>query len=87
MPLPLSIRYTKDAAKYLEALDATTKRRIKEKISDVAGAPEDPRHSLPLTNTAKRKSRVGKYRILLLALENDLLVSDIDSRGQVYRNV
>jgi mRNA-degrading endonuclease RelE of RelBE toxin-antitoxin system len=86
MTLPLPIGYTKSAAKYLEALDAPTKRRIKEKIAEVASNPEDPRCSYPLTNSDKRSSRVGSYRILMLVKEDLLLVSDIDSRGQIYRN-
>jgi mRNA-degrading endonuclease RelE of RelBE toxin-antitoxin system len=84
--MPLPIRYTKSAAKYLEALDVPTKRRIKEKIADVASDPDNIRHSYFLTNSAKRSSRVGKYRILMLILDEAVLVSDIDSRGQIYRN-
>lgn len=86
MNLPLAIRYTKSAAKYLEALDATTKARIKKKIAEVAAEPDDLRHSYFLTNSEKRSSRVGKYRILMLIIDGTLLISDIDSRGQVYRN-
>jgi mRNA interferase RelE/StbE len=86
MTLPLPIRYTKAAAKYLEALDAPTKQRIKQKIAEVADVPDDPRRSYQLTNSDKRSSRVGKYRILMLIIEDNLLVSDIDSRGQIYKN-
>jgi len=87
MNLPLSIQYTKTAAKYLEKMDKVTRQRVQIKISEVASDPENPRHSLPLTATTKRKARVGKYRILLLIADPTLLVVDIDSRGQIYRTL
>jgi mRNA-degrading endonuclease RelE of RelBE toxin-antitoxin system len=86
MPLPLEVRYTKAAAKYLEALDSPTKKRIKERVKAVAQEPDNLRLSYFLTNSTKRSSRIGKYRILMLILDDVLLVSDIASRGQVYRN-
>ena len=87
MPIPLRISYTKASVKYLEALDATTKKRIKDKIGLVAIEPENVRHSFFLTNSNKRRAQVGKYRILMLVSDDDLIVSDIGSRGQIYRNV
>lgn len=81
----LTVEYRKDAAKYLDSLDSPTRDRIKAKISDVASDPSNPRHSLPLVATEKRKARVGKYRILILVLPKVLLITEIDSRGQIYR--
>jgi len=87
MPLPLAIQYTKAAPKYLEALDAPTKKRMIGKIKDIAKAPEDLRLSYPLSNSAKRSTKIGKYRILMVVIgEETLLVSDIGSRGQIYDN-
>lgn len=87
MKRSLAVRYTKESAKYLKSLDTAVRSRILEKVAQVAADPRDPRHSYPLTNSEKRSSRVGKYRILMLVVDDTLLVSDIDSRGQVYRNV
>jgi mRNA-degrading endonuclease RelE of RelBE toxin-antitoxin system len=44
-------------------------------------------NKLPLEGSDKRSARVGKYRILLLIIKekNALVVTEIDSRGQVYR--
>jgi mRNA-degrading endonuclease RelE of RelBE toxin-antitoxin system len=85
--LPLQIVLTKSAAKSLQALDATTRRRIKEKIESVAADPFNPINSYPLQGTDKRSARVGGYRILLLIQEPNLLVVDIESRGQAYKRL
>jgi mRNA interferase RelE/StbE len=85
MTTPLAVRYTKAAVKYLECLDAPTQKRIKEKVKQVAAEPHALRHSYFLTNSDKRSSRIGKYRILMLIIKDTLLVSDIGPRGQIYR--
>ena len=87
MKLPLEIVLTKSTVKSLEALDVPTRKRVKEKIEAVAVNPLDPRNSYPLQGTNKRSARVGGYRILLLIQEPNLLVVDIESRGQVYRRI
>jgi mRNA-degrading endonuclease RelE of RelBE toxin-antitoxin system len=87
MKLPLEIVLTKSTVKSLEALDVPTRKRVKEKIEAVAANPLDPRNSYPLQGTNKRSARVGGYRILLLIQEPNLLVVDIESRGQVYRRI
>jgi mRNA-degrading endonuclease RelE of RelBE toxin-antitoxin system len=84
--MALAVEYTKSAAKYLDVLDTVTRSRIIEKVANVAEEPDNPRHSYPLKNSQKRSARVGKYRVLLLVQEEALIVADIDSRGQVYRN-
>jgi mRNA interferase RelE/StbE len=87
MTLPLEIVITKTAAKALDALDAPTRKRVKEKIESVAADPLNPRNSYPLQGTDKRSARVGGYRILLLIRDPNLLIVDIESRGQVYRRI
>jgi mRNA-degrading endonuclease RelE of RelBE toxin-antitoxin system len=85
MTLPLQIVLTKSAAKKIEAVDAPTRKRMKDKIEAVAADPLNPVNSYPLQGTDKRSARVGGFRILLLIEEPNLLVVDIESRGQVYR--
>jgi len=87
MTLPLQIVYTKNAAKSQEAMDVPTRKRIKEKIEAVAADPLNPTYSKPLQGSNKRSARVGGFRILLLIQDPNLLVVDIESRGQVYRRV
>jgi mRNA interferase RelE/StbE len=82
----LKVTLAKSAFKYLEGLDKPTRKRIKEKLTAIAENPGDSRLSYPLQASEKRSSRVGKYRILFKVETEQILVADIDSRGQVYRN-
>lgn len=85
--MPLEISYSKQAANYLKNLDAPLKRRVHEKVAEVAADHLDPRNSKPLEGSEKRSARVGKFRILLLVIKekNALVVAEIASRGQIYR--
>ena len=88
MNLPLEVVLSKPAAKTLQALDAPTGQRIREKLLSVAADPLNPHNSYPLQGTDKRSARVGGYRILLLIQEpGRLAVEIIESRGQVYRRI
>jgi mRNA-degrading endonuclease RelE of RelBE toxin-antitoxin system len=87
MKLPLEIILTKNALKNLNALDKPTRERVKMKIEAVAADPLNPSNSKPLHGTEKRSARVGGYRILLLIQDPNLLVVDIESRGQIYRRI
>jgi mRNA-degrading endonuclease RelE of RelBE toxin-antitoxin system len=87
MTLPLKIIFTKNAAKSLQTLDATTRQRVWDKLDAIAADPLNPINSYPLQGTNKRSARVGGYRIIVLIQDPNLLVVDIDSRGQVYRNI
>lgn len=85
--MPLEVSYARQAENYLKKLDATTRKRVREKVAAVAADHSDPKNSYPLEGSDKRSARVGKYRILLLIIKerNALVVADINSRGQVYR--
>lgn len=87
MKVPLDIVLTKNASKTLAALDVPTRKRVNEKIEAVASDPFNPNHSYPLQGTDKRSARVGGYRILLLICDPVLLITDIESRGQVYSRI
>jgi mRNA-degrading endonuclease RelE of RelBE toxin-antitoxin system len=71
--------------KYLESLDAQLRKRIVQKIADIALDPRNIRISKPLKGSDKWSSRVGSYRILYMVVGNILLVSDIGPRGKVYQ--
>jgi mRNA-degrading endonuclease RelE of RelBE toxin-antitoxin system len=88
MKLPLEVILSKSAAKTLQSLDVPTRKRIIEKLHEIAVDPLNPHNSYPLQGSGKRSARVGGYRILLLIQEPDRLAVDIiDSRGQVYRRI
>lgn len=84
---PLRITVTNTPAKYLAKLDKPTRKRIEAKLLAIAQSPFDLRFSYPLAEQTKRSSRVGGYRILFEVMGEDLVVSDIGPRGQVYRNL
>lgn len=85
--MPLEVSFSRQAANYLNKLDAPTRKRVHEKVAAVAADYMDPKNSYPLEGTEKRSARVGMYRILLLIIKdkNALNVAEINSRGQIYR--
>jgi mRNA interferase RelE/StbE len=85
--LPLKILVTSTPAKYLAALDKPTRKRINAKLEAIATAPYDTRLSYPLVGQTKRSSRVGGYRILFELTQDELIVSDIGPRGQIYKRL
>lgn len=85
--MALTVQLSTSAAKYLSALDKTTRRRITDKLHTLANDPLDLRCSYPLQGTTKRSSRVGNYRILFEIDNQNLIVAAIGPRGQIYRKV
>lgn len=85
--MALTVQLSTSAAKYLSALDKTTRRRITDKLNALADDPLDLRCSYPLQGTNKRSSRVGNYRILFEIDSQTLIVAAIGPRGQIYRKV
>jgi mRNA interferase RelE/StbE len=85
--LALNIKLTSAAAKYVGKLDKTTRRRITDRLKELAENPLDLRFSYPLQGTIKRSSRVGNYRILFEIRASDLIIAAVGPRGQIYRDV
>ncbi|MGH9468445.1 MAG: type II toxin-antitoxin system RelE family toxin [Terriglobales bacterium] len=81
------ILIARSAARYLEHLDRPTRERMHARIREIAAEPENLRYSRPLKNTDLRSAHVGGWRILCRAVGSQLLVTDIEPRGQVYRNL
>ena len=82
----LSARAIKD----LDALDNKIKKRLLDRIAELADAPYDPRLSIKLTNQGGlRRSRVAGWRIIFLVDDKTktLSVVTIERRGQVYKRV
>ncbi len=87
MPLALQIKISATPAKYLRSLDKPTRKRIEDKLLQIAQDPYDLRLSYPLTSNDKRSTRVGSYRVLFELSADSLLVSHVAPRGQVYRKL
>ncbi len=82
----LSARAVKD----LDALDNKTKKRMPDRIAELAGAPYDPKLSIKLTNQGGlRRSRAAGWRIIFLVddIAKLLSVVTIERRGQVYKRM
>jgi mRNA interferase RelE/StbE len=85
--LALKVQITATPLKYLKGLDKNTRKRIVEKLKDIADNPFDARLSKPLTASDKRATRIGQYRVLFRIDGEVLEVADIGPRGQIYRKL
>jgi mRNA-degrading endonuclease RelE of RelBE toxin-antitoxin system len=56
--LPLQVKFSGDARKYVEALDATTKNRVVEKVKELAGDPPNIRTSKPLISDVGPRNQI-----------------------------
>lgn len=78
------------AIKDLDSLDDKTKRRMLDRIAELADAPYDPKLSIKLTNQGGvRRSRVAGWRIIFLVDDETktLSVVTIERRGQGYNRI
>jgi mRNA interferase RelE/StbE len=83
-------RLSARAVKDLDALDDKTKKRMLDRIAELAEAPYDPKLSIKLTNQGGlRRSRVAGWRIIFLVDDKarTLSVVTIERRGQVYKRM
>jgi mRNA interferase RelE/StbE len=81
---------SKDAQKFVAKQDATTKRRLKAALLELAEDPFTNRSVKRLRGTHDLlRLRVGTYRIVF-SVEDDrmtIMVIDIDNRGDVYKRI
>lgn len=76
--------YSKQAAKYINALDANAQRRIRKSIGKIPQGDIRPLKGSP----GSYRLRIGNWRILFSYQgENTILVEDIGPRGQIYKGV
>ena len=84
------VEYHKRARKYLDAMPQNHKDRIEDaiKILEDEGPDTNNLDIKQLKNRPERRLRVGKWRILFIVIEHKILilVTSIDSRGDVYKN-
>jgi mRNA interferase RelE/StbE len=85
--LAFSVEFNKDAAKYLKLLDAPTKERFRELLSELIADPFNPAYSKQLVSRTERSARVGDFRMLFeVDVKADkIFVVRVAPRGQVYR--
>ena len=84
-----AIQLSKRAESYMDRLDRTTRRRMWDRIDEVA-AERYGRKSKPLSGIpGARPARVGDYRIVFEVDDraHAVLVTIVGPRGQVSRDV
>lgn len=79
----MQIEYKKKAVKYINLADKPTKKRLKEAIEKIPFG--DIKKLSGFEN--EYRLRVGNLRVLFTLEENIITINDIDSRGQVYKNL
>lgn len=85
-----TVQLSRVAIHVLDRLDRVTERRLRERLHQLAEAPEDPRLSKLLVDSQGiRSARVGDWRILYLVdhATESLWILAIRPRGQAYRNL
>ncbi|MCL2388053.1 MAG: type II toxin-antitoxin system RelE/ParE family toxin [Defluviitaleaceae bacterium] len=76
--------YSKQAAKYLDSLDASTQKRIRNGINGI------PAGDIKMLSNCigDYRLRIGGWRIIFSRIDVDtILIIKIASRGQVYKGV
>ena len=86
----LEIRYSKQAVKFINALDKPTRLRIKEGIEGLTKTPaQGDIKTLQGFSDNRFRLRIGKYRIVYKYTEelttHILNIIDIGSRGDIYK--
>jgi len=74
----------KQAAKYLQSMDAVMKRRINEALNDLSEEPPAG-DIVKLHGGDGYRRRVGDYRIVFDIAETEIIVYKIAPRGQAYK--
>jgi len=77
------IRYLKSALKSLLEYDKTTGKRLVEAINAIPKG--DIKKLQGVKNPPLYRLRVGKYRIVYSICEEDIVISKVDTRGDVYK--
>jgi mRNA-degrading endonuclease RelE of RelBE toxin-antitoxin system len=85
--LALTIDLRGTPARYFERLDKSYRKRIKEKLEEIANDHLSAKHSKPLQGMDRRTARVGDYRIILQIVGEILRVVHIGPRGDIYKHI
>ena len=86
----MKIKYSRKAAKYINALDRPTKQRIRVAIEGLTETPpKGDIKSMQGFSDGRKRLRVGKYRIIYNYLSDEeieiLYIYNVDSRGDIYK--
>jgi mRNA interferase RelE/StbE len=81
------ITFSKNADKVLRRMPRNIALTIGKKIRELADNPHSMRNVKKLTNHPGYRLRVGDWRIVYTAINNELLIQviNIKNRGEVYK--
>jgi len=81
------IRVAKAAAKVRARVDEKTRKRLRDRIEELAKAPTERAAPLQAIPGGLWRARVGPWRIVYRFDEQTLWVDAIGVRGQIYREL
>jgi len=85
------VKFSKSAAKFINAADKPTKARMKESVDGLEEVP--PKGDIKVMQSyhpTVYRLRVGKYRLVYEIITREenkpfIYIRDIDSRGDIYK--
>ena len=80
----MRVELSQKAYKYLLRLDSETRERLKKALIKLSLEPPQG-DILSLSGKDGYRLRVGKYRALFDIVDNNIMVYEIDVRGQIYK--
>lgn len=81
----MKVEVSPKVAKYLLRLDVNKRERIKKALSKLSLEP--PQGDIKsMKGKDGFRLRIGKYRALFDIKNNNIIVYDIDIRGEIYKN-
>jgi mRNA interferase RelE/StbE len=90
----MNLKFSKNATKFLSEISVNDQQRLKEKLKILLLAVEEngtiPFRELDIKNLkgewkGYQRMRVGKMRVIFQINTDDLLVYEIDFRGDIYK--
>ncbi|GHV33510.1 hypothetical protein FACS18949_07650 [Clostridia bacterium] len=81
----MTIILANKVAKYIQRLDKTTAARIKTALKGLGNDPPDGDIKKLTGKRAEYRLRIGSYRAVFEYSENVIQVTDLDTRGQIYK--
>ncbi|EOS58458.1 MULTISPECIES: type II toxin-antitoxin system RelE family toxin [Paenibacillus] len=85
------IKFLKDAFKYLQKQDITTRNRILDHLKILSENPRHPELDIKRMQGMENhfRLRVGSFRVIYSVIDNELIiiVVKIGSRGDIYKNL
>jgi len=81
----LEIIYKKPAIKFLKTTDKKLSGRLMKGIEGLTKEPPEGDIKALQGRENELRLRIGKYRIIYEYKDNNLVILDIDSRGDIYK--